>query len=85
MEKSFKQKVLDVVRKIPRGNSLSYGEVARRAGNPRACRAVGNIMNRNFDPGVPCHRVVGSNGRLGGYRDGVKRKKEILREEGVEF
>ena len=75
--------MLKVVAQIPKGSTLSYQEVARRAGSPRAYRAVGNIMNKNFNPRVPCHRVIRSNGEAGGYRDGTKKKIEILRKEGV--
>jgi O-6-methylguanine DNA methyltransferase len=80
---SFKERVLKVVAGIPRGKTLSYREVARRAGSPLAYRAVGNIMNKNYNPKVPCHRVIRSNGEVGGYRGGTKKKIEILRKEGV--
>lgn len=56
--KIFSEKVFDVVSKIPQGKVLTYQEVARRAGSPRAYRAVGNILNKNYDPKIPCHRVV---------------------------
>ncbi len=68
---------------IPKGRTLSYSEVARRAGSPRACRAVGNIMNRNYDPKVPCHRVIKSDGTPGGYRGGTKEKIAKLKKEGA--
>lgn len=55
---TFTQKVLNVVRKIPAEKTMTYGEVARRAGSPRGARAVGTIMKNNFLPDVPCHRVV---------------------------
>ncbi len=80
---SFKTRVLEVVASIPRGRTLSYKEVARRAGNPLAARAVGNIMNKNHDPKVPCHRVIKSNGTIGGYRGGTRKKIEILKREGA--
>ncbi len=81
--KSFTQKVKDIVRKIPKGRTLTYKEVAKKAGNENASRAVGNIMKRNFDPKIPCHRVIRSDGGLGGYnRGGPKKKKEILIKEG---
>jgi methylated-DNA-[protein]-cysteine S-methyltransferase len=79
--KTFSEKVKDAVGKIPRGSTLTYAEVARRAGNPRAYRAVGNILNKNYDPGIPCHRVIRSDGRVGGYNRGAEKKKEILRKE----
>lgn len=60
MEKSFTKKVLAVVSKIPKGQVLTYGEVAKRAGSPRACRGVGSILKKNYNPKIPCHRVVPS-------------------------
>lgn len=79
---SFAARVRAVVAKIPKGKTMAYKEVAARAGRPGAFRAVGNIMSRNFDPKIPCHRVVRSDGRMGGYnRGGVKRKEELLRAE----
>ena len=80
---TFTQKVFSVVRDIPRGSTLTYKAVAARAGNPRAFRAVGNILNTNYDPRIPCHRVVRSDGRAGGYNRGAARKKKILAEEGA--
>ncbi len=81
---TFTEKVYAVVAKIPRGKTMTYGEVARRAGNPRAARAVGNIMHNNPDTKkVPCHRVVRSDGTVGGYARGTKKKIEMLRKEGA--
>ena len=81
--KTFSEKVREIVRKIPKGKVLTYKEVARRAGNSKASRVVGNIMKKNFDPKIPCHRVIKSDGGIGGYnRGGVEKKKEILRREG---
>lgn len=83
--KSFTEKVKEIVRKIPKGSVLTYAEVARRAGNARAARGVGSIMRANFDPQIPCHRVVSANG-LGGYnRGGNGSKLAILRKEGVKI
>jgi O-6-methylguanine DNA methyltransferase len=79
--KTFKEKVFEVVRKIPKGRTLTYKEVARRAGSEKAFRAVGNILNTNYDPKIPCHRVVRSDGKTGGYNRGEKLKKEILKKE----
>ncbi len=64
---------------------MTYKEVAERAGRPRAWRAVGNILNKNYDPAVPCHRVVGSGGRLGGYNRGPAKKLRLLLSEGVDL
>jgi O-6-methylguanine DNA methyltransferase len=84
--KSFSEKVRDIVRKIPKGNTMTYKEVATRAGNPKAARAVGAIMRTNYDPAVPCHRVIASDGSVRGYnRGGEERKREILFEEGARF
>lgn len=82
--KSFADKVRDIVRKIPKGKTMTYKEVAAKAGNPKAARAVGAVMRSNYDPSIPCHRVIASDGTMRGYnRGGVRRKQEILFEEGV--
>lgn len=82
--KSFSDKVRDIVRKIPKGKTMTYKEVATKAGNPRAARAVGAVMRLNYDPSIPCHRVIASDGSMRGYnRGGVARKEEILFEEGA--
>lgn len=79
---SFKDRVLHIVRNIPKGKTLTYKEVAVLAGSPNAYRAVGSIMSHNFDETVPCHRVVKSDGSLGNYnRGGESRKEEILKKE----
>jgi O-6-methylguanine DNA methyltransferase len=80
---SFSKKVYDVVRKIPRGKVMTYAEVAEKAGNKRASRAVGYWMSKNYDPKIPCHRVVRSDGTIGNYnRGGPKKKFELLHQEG---
>lgn len=81
--KTFTEKVYDVVKKIPKGKVLTYKEVALRAGNSKAFRAVGNILNKNYDPEIPCHRVVRSDGKSGGYNRGEEQKKKILLKEGA--
>lgn len=79
----FHKHVLSIVRSIPRGTVASYGQVAAAAGAPRAARAVGTIMSRNTDPSVPCHRVIRSDGSIGGY-NGLRGEKEaLLAAEGV--
>ena len=81
---TFKQKVHKVVRSIPKGSVLTYKEVAVLSGNPKAYRAVANIVATNFDLKIPCHRVIRSDGGLGGYnRGGVESKRRILKTEGV--
>ncbi|HEX8974421.1 MAG TPA: MGMT family protein [Patescibacteria group bacterium] len=79
----FRSKVLKIVMGIPKGKMLTYKQVAQKAGNSKAYRAVGNILNKNCDPNVPCHRVIRSDGKLGGYNKGVERKALILRKEGA--
>jgi len=80
----FKDKVLNIVKKIPRGKTMTYSEVAKLAKSPRAFRAVGSIMAKNFDPVIPCHRVIKSDGSLGNYnRGGTSMKKSLLRKEGA--
>lgn len=80
---TFTEKVRAVVQKIPKGKVLTYKEVAKRAGSPNAFRAVGNILNKNYDANIPCHRVVRSDGTTGGYnRGGAATKADILKKEG---
>lgn len=70
---------------IPSGRVTTYGELARALKKSGAARAVGNACNANPNaPGVPCHRVVASNGSLGGYAGGQKKKIDLLKKEGVE-
>ncbi len=81
--KRFGDKVLRVVKKIPKGKVLSYKTVAELAGSPRAWRAVGNILNKNKDIKIPCYRVIKSDGTLGGYNRGIKKKLALLKKEKV--
>lgn len=84
MAKAFAEKVRDVVRKIPKGKSMTYKQVAAKAGNPKAARAVGAVMRTNYDKSIPCHRVVRSDGGMGGYnRGGTLKKRAILKAEGA--
>lgn len=84
MNTQFAEQVREVVRNIPKGSVMTYQEVARKAGSPRAYRAVANIMANNFDATVPCHRVIKSNGTVGGYnRGGEAVKRTLLIAEGV--
>jgi len=84
--KSFQEKVIEVVKAIPRGSVRTYKEVAKRAGNALASRAVGTIMAKNQDKNVPCHRVVKSDGSIGRY-NGLRGsgKSTLLQKEGVVF
>lgn len=81
---TFEQKVKSIVSKIPKGKTMTYKEVATKAGSPNAARAVGSIMKGNYDPRVPCHRVVRSDGKIGDYnRGGREEKIRKLRAEGA--
>ena len=80
----FYQKVLSEVKKIPYGEVRTYQEIAAKAGNPRAYRAAGSANAKNILPIIiPCHRVIGNDGNLGGYGGGLKIKKYLLKMEGV--
>ena len=80
--KTFTEKVYEVVKKIPKGKVLTYKEVAKMAGNIKASRAVGNILHKNHSPKIPCHRVIRSDGKFGGYNKGLNMKIKILKQEG---
>jgi methylated-DNA-[protein]-cysteine S-methyltransferase len=80
----FNQKVWQALKLIPRGKVTTYKSIAQFMGQPKAARAVGNACNKNPDaPIVPCHRVVKSDGRIGGYAGGAKKKIQLLKKEGV--
>ena len=81
----FQDSVYRVVAAIPAGSVMTYKEVAVAAGRPRAYRAVGNILNTHEVEKLPCHRVVRSDGALGGYRDGARKKITLLRREGIQI
>ena len=76
--------VYDLLLKIPAGKVSTYGDLARALGNPSASRTIGRILGENPNPiKVPCHRVVMSNGQIGGYTYGTARKRQLLEKEGV--
>ena len=82
---SFQFQCYEALKKIPPGKVISYSGLAKMIGQPLAYRAVGSAMNKNpFAPKVPCHRVVKSNGDLGGFADDINLKIKRLQEEGVE-
>lgn len=84
MKKKFTVRVCEYVKSIPAGEVCTYGEVAAACKSPRAARAVGSIMAKNFDFYIPCHRVVRSDGLVGDYnRGGVESKTKKLRTENV--
>lgn len=80
---AFKEKVLNIVYEIPKGKVLTYKQVAVKTGNPNAARAVGSILRKNYDPKIPCHRVIRSDGLAGEYNRGRNEKIRKLRKEGV--
>ncbi|HUY62836.1 MAG TPA: MGMT family protein [Candidatus Paceibacterota bacterium] len=82
-DNTLRERVFAVVRLIPAGQTLSYGEVARRVGRPGAARAVGAILHTNHDPAIPCHRVIKADGSPGGYNGGEAKKRERLAAEGA--
>ena len=79
---NFQKRVYNTVKEIPKGEVLSYKEIAQLIGSPLAYRAVGNALNKNPFKEVPCHRVIRSDGRFGGFTRGTKEKIKILRKEG---
>jgi O-6-methylguanine DNA methyltransferase len=79
----FTARVLAAVRRIPVGRVATYGDIAAAAGQPRASRAVGNIMRACRARDVPCHRVIAAGGRLGGYGGNLELKRALLRAEGI--
>lgn len=79
----FQRKVWEALRYIPFGETVSYGEIARRIGSPGAARAVGMANHRNPIPiFIPCHRVIGASGKLVGYSSGLERKSFLIGLEG---
>lgn len=81
---AFEEKVWRYTKKVPRGRVTTYSLLAKAVGRPKAARAVGNALNKNpFAPEVPCHRVVKSNGELGGFAKGEKKKATMLKKEGL--
>jgi methylated-DNA-[protein]-cysteine S-methyltransferase len=82
----FQQRVWTITRAIPRGQTRTYGSIAREAGSPRSAQAVGQAMARNPRPIiVPCHRVVGSDGTLTGFGGGLEMKRRMLAMEGADL
>jgi len=82
---SFQKKIYEIVKKIPKGKILTYKKVSELAGFPRAWRAVGNVLSKNRNLKIPCHRVIKSNGKIGGYNLGIKKKIALLMREGVKI
>ncbi len=79
----FELLVFSATKKIPPGQTLTYKQLAQKIGRPNSARAVGNALGKNYDSSVPCHRVVRSDGKVGGYNRGVVEKLRKLKQEGV--
>lgn len=78
--------VYNMLLTIPKGKVSTYGDLAKALGNPTASRYIGRILGKNPNPiKVPCHRVVMSNGKIGGYALGIEKKRELLQNEGIIF
>ena len=75
----FSERVYAIVAKIPIGKVMTYKQVAAKAGSPHAARAVGNLMKNNYNPKIPCHRVVRSDGKIGDYNRGGSERKMVAR------
>jgi len=89
MEKTFDEKCYEILRNVPRGKVTTYKAIAKKL-NSKAYRQVGRAMSKNphsfFNNGnVPCHRVIGSNGKLVGFAHGLKKKSQMLKDEGIEI
>ena len=83
---SIKDKVYDILLKIPAGKVTTYGDIAKAIGQPNSSRLIGQILHNNPTPVVvPCHRVIRSNGKIGGYAYGIRKKRKLLEEEGLKF
>jgi methylated-DNA-[protein]-cysteine S-methyltransferase len=83
---SIKDKVYDILSKIPAGKVTTYGDIAKAIGQPNSSRLIGQILHNNPTPVVvPCHRVIRSNGKIGGYAYGSRKKRKLLEEEGLKF
>ena len=80
---SFQKKVYEVVKRIPKGKVMTYKILAKLAGHPKAYRAAGSALNKNRNPKIPCHRIIKSDGKMGGYNRGTKKKTILLKKEGI--
>ena len=81
----FQNKVYEICKKVPKGKVTTYKHIADKMGT-KAYRAVGTALNKNpYAPKVPCHRVINSNGSIGGFASGIKNKIKLLKKEGIEI
>ncbi len=79
----FTEKVFEYTKTIPIGETRTYSEVAFSIGHPASARAVGNALNKNYSKDIPCHRVVRSDGKTGGYNRGTEQKAQLLKKESI--
>ncbi len=79
----FTEKVYQVVKGIPVGQILTYQQIAKKIKEPQSARAVALVLSKNYDSNIPCHRVIRSDGKIGGYNRGAKKKIELLKKEGI--
>tara|TARA_Y100000296_G_scaffold79163_1_gene102762 strand:- start:1446 stop:1760 length:315 start_codon:yes stop_codon:yes gene_type:complete len=85
MKKTFNERCYDLLRKVPKGKITTYKEISKALGI-KAYKVVGNAMNKNpYAPKVPCHRIIKSNGEIGGFASGIKNKIKLLKKEGIEI
>lgn len=85
MPSLFEKRVYEKTKRIPKGRVSTYSQIAKLIGKPKAARAVGNALNKNPYKTIPCHRIVRSNGSVGGYACGAKKKIQLLKKEGIEI
>lgn len=83
---NFQKRVYSLIKKIPKGRISTYGQIAKVLGCPDSARLIGRILNQNPQLiKIPCHRVVRSDGQIGGYKLGIKKKKSLLQKEGIKI
>jgi methylated-DNA-[protein]-cysteine S-methyltransferase len=81
----FNEKCYSILKKVPKGKVVTYKQIANEL-NSHAYRAVGNAMNKNpYAPNIPCHRVINSNGNIGGFATGTEKKIKLLKKEGIKI
>lgn len=87
MKNSFKLQIYELIKKIPKGKVMTYGQIAQKIGRPRAARAVGNVLHQNTSSQIPCHRVVNREGEIAFNfaHGGEKKQQQLLLKEGVKF
>lgn len=82
--KSFSEKCYDLLKTVPKGKIITYKKLAEKL-KTKAYRSVGNAMNKNKNKKIPCHRVINSNGNIGGFNKGIENKIKLLKKEGIQI